>query len=194
MGLCRKNVKNLYFVGQDDIKKAAVNLVLGEHHFILGVMTITRHKLGDPIQSKNLHTGCLTSPNAIIRCSAAECLGRVAQVVSDPQFVAEMAQNSFDSLKSARDVVSRTGHSLALGCLHRYVGGMGSSQHLHTSVSILLALAQDTASPQVQVWALHALVRKLFFYAFLKDSKSSNVTLFAGNDCRFRWSHVSKLC
>ncbi len=59
----------------------------------------------------------------------------------------------------SRDVVSRTGHSLSLGCLHRYVGGMGSSQHLHTSVSILLALAQDVASPQVQVWALHALVR-----------------------------------
>ena len=39
----------------------------------------------------------------------------------------------------------------------RYVGGMGSSQHLHTSVSILLALSKDAASPQVQVWALHAL-------------------------------------
>lgn len=116
-------------LGQDDIKKAAAMLILG----------------------------CLTSPNAMVRCSAAECLGRMAQVVSDPQFVAEMAQNSFDSLKSARDVVSRTGHSLSLGCLHRYVGGMGSSQHLHTSVSILLALAQDVASPQVQVWALHAL-------------------------------------
>ena len=54
-------------------------------------------------------------------------------------------------LKSARDVVSRTGHSLALGCLHRYVGGMGSNQHLNTSVSILLALAQDFNSPVVQV-------------------------------------------
>jgi hypothetical protein len=54
-------------------------------------------------------------------------------------------------LKSARDVVSRTGHSLALGCLHRYVGGMGSGQHLNTSVSILLALAQDSNSPVVQV-------------------------------------------
>ena len=54
-------------------------------------------------------------------------------------------------LKSARDVVTRTGHSLALGCLHRYVGGMGSGQHLSTSVSILLALAQDSTSPVVQV-------------------------------------------
>ena len=42
----------------------------------------------------------------MVRCCAAECLGRMAQVVSDPQFVAEMAQNSFDSLKSARYFVS----------------------------------------------------------------------------------------
>ncbi|XP_040574960.1 HEAT repeat-containing protein 5B [Lepeophtheirus salmonis] len=101
--------------------------------------------------------GSLTSQNPLMRCVSAEALGRMAQVVSDSKFVAEMAQNSFDCLKSARDVVSRTGHSLALGCLHHYVGGMGSSQHLHTSVSILLALAQDSASPQVQVWSLHAL-------------------------------------
>lgn len=58
-------------------------------------------------------------------------------------------------LKSARDVVSRTGHSLALGCLHRYVGGIGSGQHLKTSVSILLALAQDGTSPEVQVKLIH---------------------------------------
>lgn len=75
----------------------------------------------------------------------------MAQVISDPKFTAQMAQNSFDKLKLARDIVNRTGHSLALGCLHRYVGGMGSSQHLNTSVSILLALAQDNTSPVVQV-------------------------------------------
>ena len=92
-----------------------------------------------------------------MRCAAGEALGRISQVVSDSKFVAETAQNSFDFLKTARDVISRTGHSLALGCLHRYVGGMGSAQHLHTSVSILLALSQDSASPEVQVWSLHAL-------------------------------------
>ena len=81
----------------------------------------------------------------------------ILQIICDPQFVAESAQKSFDCLKSARDVVSRTGHSVALGCLHRYVGGMGSTQYLQTSVSILMALAQDTASPQVQIWALHSL-------------------------------------
>ena len=68
-----------------------------------------------------------------------------------------MAQHSFDFLKTARDVASRTGHSFALGCLHKYVGSLGSSQHLHTSVSILLALVQDNASPVVQCWSAHAL-------------------------------------
>ena len=54
-------------------------------------------------------------------------------------------------LKVARDVISRTGHSLALGCLHRYVGGIGSGQHLRMSVAILLALSRDFNSPEVQV-------------------------------------------
>ncbi|KAK0176436.1 hypothetical protein PV328_000569 [Microctonus aethiopoides] len=115
--------------GQEDVKKSATNLIVGT----------------------------LISSNSILRWAAGEAVGRMAQVISDPKFTAELAQTSFDRLKSARDVASRTGHSLALGCLHRYVGGMGSSQHLNTSVSILLALAQDNSSPVVQVWALHAL-------------------------------------
>ncbi|CAG0924450.1 unnamed protein product, partial [Notodromas monacha] len=99
----------------------------------------------------------LTHGNTLIRCAAGEALGRLAQVIGDAKFVAEMAQESFEKLRCARDVASRTGHSLALGALHHYVGGMGSSQHLNTSVSILLALANDITSPVVQVWALHAL-------------------------------------
>ncbi|KAL0983671.1 hypothetical protein UPYG_G00131110 [Umbra pygmaea] len=101
--------------------------------------------------------GALDNPNPILRCAAGEALGRMAQVVGEVTFIARMAQYSFDKLKSARDVVSRTGHSLALGCLHRYVGGIGSGQHLKTSVSILLALAQDGTSHEVQTWALHSL-------------------------------------
>uniref|UniRef100_A0AAY4EMM2 HEAT repeat-containing protein 5B n=1 Tax=Denticeps clupeoides TaxID=299321 RepID=A0AAY4EMM2_9TELE len=101
--------------------------------------------------------GALDNPNPILRCAAGEALGRMAQVVGEASFIARMAQHSFDKLKSARDVVSRTGHSLALGCLHRYVGGIGSGQHLKTSVSILLALAQDGSSHEVQTWALHSL-------------------------------------
>lgn len=109
--------------GQEDVKKSATNLIIST----------------------------LVSGNPILRWAAGEAVGRMAQVISDPKFTAELAQTSFDRLKSARDVASRTGHSLALGCLHKYVGGMGSSQHLNTSVSILLALAQDNSSPVVQV-------------------------------------------
>ncbi|XP_063696087.1 HEAT repeat-containing protein 5B isoform X3 [Culicoides brevitarsis] len=116
-------------IGQDDVKTNVTNLIISG----------------------------LTSANPILRCAASEALGRLAQVVGDSRVTAELAQNSFNNLKSARDVVTRTGHSFALGCLHRYVGGMGSSQHLSTSVSILLALAQDGSSPVVQVWALYAL-------------------------------------
>lgn len=101
--------------------------------------------------------GALNNGNPILRCSAGEALGRMAQVGGDNTFIAQTAQMCFDRLKTARDVVSRTGNSLALGCLHRYVGGMGAGQHLNTSVSILLALAQDITSPEVQMWALHAL-------------------------------------
>lgn len=86
-----------------------------------------------------------------MRCAAGEALGRIAQVVGSPVFTTSIAQKIFEQLKSARDAVSRTGHSMALGCLHRYVGGMASGHHLNSSVSILLALAQDNSSTIVQV-------------------------------------------
>ncbi|XP_043536583.1 HEAT repeat-containing protein 5B [Chiloscyllium plagiosum] len=121
--------ENKSTLGPDEVRKSALALVMG----------------------------ALDNPNPILRCAAGEALGRMAQVVGEATFIARMAQHSFDKLKSARDVVSRTGHSLALGCLHRYVGGIGSGQHLKTSVSILLALAQDGTSHEVQTWALHSL-------------------------------------
>ncbi|XP_035183617.1 HEAT repeat-containing protein 5A isoform X4 [Oxyura jamaicensis] len=101
--------------------------------------------------------GALESNNPLLRCAAAECWARLAQVVSDSAFTAGLAQVNFDKLKSARDVVSRTGHSLALGCLYRYLGGIGSTQHLNACVGILYTLSQDSTSPDVQAWALHSL-------------------------------------
>ena len=40
--------------------------------------------------------GALSSTNPILRCAAGEALGRMAQVVGDSKFIAEMAQYSFD--------------------------------------------------------------------------------------------------
>lgn len=99
----------------------------------------------------------LESSNPVLRCSAAESLARLAQVVADNTFAAGLAQISFDKLKSARDVVSRTGHSLALGSLYRYLGGIGSTQHLNACIGIFYTLSQDSTSPEVQTWALHSL-------------------------------------
>uniref|UniRef100_A0A8C0SI27 HEAT repeat-containing protein 5A n=1 Tax=Canis lupus familiaris TaxID=9615 RepID=A0A8C0SI27_CANLF len=101
--------------------------------------------------------GALESPNPLLRCAAAEAWARLAQVVNDGAFTAALAQVSFDKLKSARDVVTRTGYSLALGSLHRYLGGISSSQHLSSCVGILYTLSQDSTSPDVQTWALHSL-------------------------------------
>lgn len=88
----------------------------------------------------------------MLRCAAGEAMGRMSQVGGDSSFVARIAQSSFDQLKTSKDnsQISRTAHSLVLGCLHRYVGGMGSGQHLQMSVSILHRLTQDT-STMVQV-------------------------------------------
>ncbi|XP_060031204.1 HEAT repeat-containing protein 5A isoform X2 [Erinaceus europaeus] len=101
--------------------------------------------------------GALESSNPLLRCAAAEAWARLAQVVDDGAFTAALAQVSFDKLKSARDVVTRTGHSLALGSLHRYLRGIMSSQHLNSCVGILYTLSQDSTSPDVQTWALHSL-------------------------------------
>lgn len=109
--------------------------------------------------SNLIQAGLINPTCPALRCAAAEALGRLAQTGLDPRFTSEAIQTSFEKLKNSRDAASRTGHSLALGCLHRYGGGLGlaSSQQLSSSISILTALSQDTSSAMVQQWALHAL-------------------------------------
>ncbi|KAG8449620.1 hypothetical protein GDO86_016308 [Hymenochirus boettgeri] len=105
----------------------------------------------------SLIQGALESNSPWLRCAGVETMARLVHVVSDLAFTASLAQASFDKLKTARDVVARTAHSLVLGSLHRYLGGINSSQHLNSCVSVLHSLSQDTTSPEVQTWALHSL-------------------------------------
>ncbi|TNN08810.1 HEAT repeat-containing protein isoform 2 [Schistosoma japonicum] len=109
------------------------------------------------LQRSIVYDATLTSPSVLLRCVAGECLGRLAQVVGESGFLAELAQQIFERLRAIRNPIARAGHCLAIGCLHRYVGGLASGQHLSSSVGILLAIAQDSSVPEVQVWALHAL-------------------------------------
>ena len=86
----------------------------------------------------------MSSPEPMLRCAAGEALGRLSQVVGEAGFVAQIVQMSVDTLKSSKDINTRTGHLLSLGCLHRYVGGMGSGQHLQITVTTLQELASDS--------------------------------------------------
>ncbi|KPL97673.1 hypothetical protein QR98_0002980, partial [Sarcoptes scabiei] len=99
----------------------------------------------------------LNHPNILIRYSAAECLGRCVQTINDAKFLANVTQQCFEKLRTTRDALTRTGYSLAIGCIHHYVVGMGSIPHLKNNISLLLALAEDHSSPSVQLWASHAL-------------------------------------
>lgn len=101
--------------------------------------------------------GAMESPSALLRCAAAEGLARLVQSVNDSAFTVSCALLCFDRMKMSRDASSRCGVSLALGALYRYVGGISSSQHLCSCVSVLFTLSQDTTSPTVQAWALHSL-------------------------------------
>lgn len=99
----------------------------------------------------------LTHNNPLLRCAAGNGLGRLCQISSDGRYVSEITQNVLEKLQVARDMYTRTGYSLALGYLHRFVGSLGSNQNLNTAISLLLALSQDLTSPVVQLWALHGL-------------------------------------
>ncbi|CAF3261193.1 unnamed protein product, partial [Rotaria sp. Silwood2] len=78
----------------------------------------------------------LSHQNFILCCATDENLGRLTQVVGDGRFVADVAQICFDRLKEFHDVSSRIGYSLALGCLHRYIGGIILILYFLLSISL----------------------------------------------------------
>uniref|UniRef100_A0A158R4G2 HEAT repeat-containing protein 5B n=1 Tax=Syphacia muris TaxID=451379 RepID=A0A158R4G2_9BILA len=152
---CIKNTKN-----------SARQLAIQKNVFaclLVSLKTVGEQKVykleGDALRKVhvNLIASAIAHPNPLLRCAAAESLGRLAQAAGDAQFVAAMAQFAFDKLQSYPDALNRTGYALSLGSLHRYVGSLGSGQHLDVSVKILLALAEDNRSSIVQAWSTLAL-------------------------------------
>ncbi|CAN9501938.1 unnamed protein product [Ophioblennius macclurei] len=105
----------------------------------------------------SLLSGALESGGPLLRCLVAEGLARLVQVVGDAGFTVSVSLLCFERLKTARDAASRSGYALALGALHRYVGGISSAQHLSTCLGVLFTLSQDSTSPEVQTWSLHSL-------------------------------------
>lgn len=85
-------------------------------------------------------------------------------------------------------MVSRTGHSLALGCLYRYLGGIGSTQHLNACVGILYTLSQDSTSPDVQVHLSKNILLQMNLFMFWSVSFFCvKITLHNLLDITRRW-------
>jgi hypothetical protein len=132
---------------------------------LLSLKTLTETKQFLPIDDDNLKKcACtfiiqtLSHSNPILRYAASEALGRLIQVVDDVRFVADIIQICSDHLKESRDVQSRTGYSLSLGYIYRYIGNRSKEQYLNLFVPILFTLIQDQSTTIIQVWALHALI------------------------------------
>jgi hypothetical protein len=98
----------------------------------------------------------VSHPHPLIRLVSADVLGRLSRVVGDTSFITSLIQSLVDLVVVNRDPDSRAGASLALGCIHGYVGGMAAGSHLKTIVGILHSLAADP-HPIVHKWALFAL-------------------------------------
>ncbi|XP_052436456.1 HEAT repeat-containing protein 5A isoform X1 [Carassius gibelio] len=126
----------------------------------LKCLASSRRELGsEEVQrpALSLLLGALEGSNPLLRCMAAEGLARLVQVLNDPNFTVSITLMSFDKLKTARDAITRTGHALALSTVYRYLSGISSSQYISACVGVLFTLSQDSTSPEVQMWALHAL-------------------------------------
>ncbi|KAF4102286.1 hypothetical protein G5714_017086 [Onychostoma macrolepis] len=126
----------------------------------LKCLASSRRELGsEEVQrpALSLLLGALEGSNLLLRCMAAEGLARLVRVLNDPNFTVSITLMSFDKLKTARDAITRTGHALALSAVYRYLSGISSPQYLSACVGVLFTLSQDSTSPEVQMWALHAL-------------------------------------
>ena len=85
-------------------------------------------------------------------------------MIGEAGFVGQVVQMAVTAITSNR---GKTGHVLSLGCLHRYVGGMGSGQHLKLSVNTLQALATDTGNTIAQVHTIDQTIHVLCMYCCL---------------------------
>ncbi|KAM9466485.1 HEAT repeat-containing protein 5A isoform 2-T4 [Clarias gariepinus] len=121
----------------------------------LGHETLGPEEVQKPALS--LLLGALESSNLLLRCVAAEGLARLAQVLNDHSVTVSLSQMSFDKLKTAREGVLRSGHSLLLGALFRYQGAITSAKHLSAVKGILFSLSRESSSPEVQMCALQSL-------------------------------------
>jgi len=141
-------------------KKEAVqtNLIiaiLGALKYILKNQgSLKSNKVASQVQDLILRS--LSHPSYIIRAISSETVGRLAQVMNTATFTNPLIQELIDKVINLRDPETRSGCSLALGCIQSHIGGMAGGSQLKTIVGILHSLASDP-HPIVHMWALYSI-------------------------------------
>jgi len=141
-------------------KKEAVqtNLIiaiLGALKYILKNQgSLKSNKVASQVQDLILRS--LSHPSYIIRAISGETVGRLAQVMNTATFTNPLIQELIDKVINLRDPETRSGCSLALGCIQSHIGGMAGGSQLKTIVGILHSLASDP-HPVVHMWALYSI-------------------------------------
>eukprot|EP00850_Spirogloea_muscicola_P003098 SM000012S25360 [mRNA] locus=s12:661062:677919:- [translate_table: standard] len=87
--------------------------------------------------------------------AASESLGLLARL-GDDVYAARLARSLLSELTTTTDVTQKGAIALALGCIHRSVGGMALAALVPSSVQALCSLARDP-SGSLSIWALHGL-------------------------------------
>ncbi|OUM69589.1 hypothetical protein PIROE2DRAFT_36538, partial [Piromyces sp. E2] len=108
------------------------------------------------LQVQDLVLRSLSHPSYIIRAISSETVGRLAQVMNTATFTNPLIQELIDKVINLRDPETRSGCSLALGCIQSHIGGMAGGSQLKTIVGILHSLASDP-HPVVHMWALYSI-------------------------------------
>lgn len=141
-------------------KKEAVqtNLIiaiLGSLKYILKNQgSLKSNKVASQIQELILSS--LSHSSYVIRAISSETVGRLAQVMNTASFTNPLIQELIDKIVNLRDPETRSGCSLALGCIQSHIGGMAGGSQLKTIVGILHSLASDP-HPLVHMWALYSI-------------------------------------
>uniref|UniRef100_A0A7I4AZ16 Uncharacterized protein n=1 Tax=Physcomitrium patens TaxID=3218 RepID=A0A7I4AZ16_PHYPA len=89
------------------------------------------------------------------RRAASESLGVLARLGSD-SYAARLARLLLTNAISAQTATQKGSLALALGCIHRSVGGMALSALVPSTVQVLCALAKDPTDA-LHIWSLHGL-------------------------------------
>lgn len=108
-------------------------------------------------QLQTIFQGVLAEDGSLVaqRRAAAEGLGALARLGSDV-YSSRLTRSLLADLAAVQECSHKASIALALGCIHRNVGGMALSALVPATVQALCTLTKDTRD-SLHIWSLHAL-------------------------------------